>query len=160
MGPLPTRSSPTTTPCSGRKTTNNRAWWIDRILEADDEFLGEHPDSSLFAYFAGTPNKSVLERSDLLDEWEAQEVRREERAAEEGGAYYEQGPLALALIQAAEEKARADAAQVRLAQLQSELDDIHQSFLYGTTTKLLHSRHARTLRANRFVIRLERLLRH
>lgn len=137
-----------------------RARSIDRILEADDEFLRENPDSTLFAYFAGTPNKSVLERSDLLEEWRAHEVLREARVAEEGGYYYEQGPLALALIAAEEEKAKADAAEQRLTQLQSELDDIHRSLLYGTTTRFLHSRLVRTLRENRFVIRLERRLRH
>ena len=51
----------------GAQDNDVRARSIDRILEADDEFLRDHPDSSLFAYFAGTPNKSVLERSDLLE---------------------------------------------------------------------------------------------
>ena len=36
--------------------------WLDRILEADDRFLAGHPDSSLFAYFSGTPDKSVLDQ--------------------------------------------------------------------------------------------------
>ena len=96
-----------------------RARSIDRILEADDEFLREHPDSTLFAYFAGTPDKGVLERSDLLEEWRAQEVQREARVVEEGCYYYEQGPLALALIAAEEQKARADAAQAQAAQLRA-----------------------------------------
>jgi SAM-dependent methyltransferase len=136
-----------------------RASWIDRILEADDAFLREHPDASLFAYFAGTPNKSVLRRSDLLAEWEAQEVLRETRVANEGGAYYEQGPLALALVEIEEQKARAAAMQMQLTQLRSELDDIRRSFLYGTTTKLLGSKLLRTIRQNPFVVRLERRLR-
>jgi SAM-dependent methyltransferase len=137
-----------------------RARSIAGILEADDEFLRDHPDSSLFAYFAGTPDKSVLERSDQLEQWRAQEVLREARAVDAGGYYYEQGPLARALIAAEEQKARADAAQAQLAQLQSEFDDIHRSFLYGTTTRLVHSRLVRTLRGNPFVVRLERRLRH
>jgi SAM-dependent methyltransferase len=137
-----------------------RARSIQRILEADDQFLREHPDSTLFAYFAGTPDKSVLERSDLLEGWREQEVLREARVVEESGYYYEQGPLALALIAAEEQKARADAAQAQLTQLRAELDDIHRSFLYGTTTRLLHSRVLRTLRENRLVNRFERRLRH
>jgi SAM-dependent methyltransferase len=139
---------------------DERAGWIDRILEVDDQFLGEHPDSSLFAYFAGTPKKDVLDRSDLLEEWEAHEILREARGAEEGGEYYERGPLALALGEAEEQKARADALQVQLVALQSELADIRQGFLYGMTTKLLSSRPIRRIRENRFVIRLERRLRH
>jgi SAM-dependent methyltransferase len=144
----------------GAQDNDARARSIDRILEADDEFLRQHPDSSLFAYFAGTPNKSVLERSDLLEEWRAKEVLREARVVEEGGHYYEQSPLALALIAADEQKARADAAQVQVTQLQAELDDIHRSFLYGTTTRLLHTRVVRTLRENQLVNRFERRLRH
>jgi SAM-dependent methyltransferase len=137
-----------------------RARWIDRILEVDDQFLGDHPDSSLFAYFAGTPKKPVLDRSDLLDEWEAHEVLREARAAKEGGEYYERGPLALALSEAEEQRAKADALQVQLVQLQSDLADIRQGVLYGMTTKLLSSRLLRTARENRFVSGLERRLRH
>ena len=50
-----------------------RGGWIERILQADDEFLEEHPDSSLFAYFSGRPVKAVLRRTDLLDEWGSEE---------------------------------------------------------------------------------------
>ena len=137
-----------------------RAQWIDRILEADDAFLREHPDSSLFAYFAGIPKKAVLGRSDLLNDWEEQEVLRENRVVEAGGEYYEQGPLALALVEVEEQKAKANALQAQLVQLQSELNDIRRSFLYGKTTKLLSSRLMRTIHENEFVIRLERRIRH
>lgn len=142
------------------EANEERARWLDRILEADDQFLREHPGSSLFAYFAGTPDKSVLEESVLLDEWEAHEVLREARVAREGGEYYERGPLARALIEVEEQKARASAAEAQLAQLQSELSDIHRSFLYGRTTKLLNSRLLRALRENQLVSGLERRLRH
>ena len=43
-----------------------RAAWVDRIMEADDRFLAEHPGSTLFAYFAGTPDKSVLAETERL----------------------------------------------------------------------------------------------
>jgi SAM-dependent methyltransferase len=77
---------------------------IDQILEADDQFLREHPESSLFAYFAGQPKKDVLQQRDLLDEWSAQEIQREQRARENGGEYYERNPLAVALIAIEAEK--------------------------------------------------------
>ena len=35
-----------------------RSLWIDRILEADGAFLDEHPDATLFAYFAGAAEEA------------------------------------------------------------------------------------------------------
>ena len=68
-----------------------RSMWIDRILEADDEFLALYPGSSLFAYFTGSPKKSVLQETEQLSAWESEEVDREQRAAANGGRYYDQG---------------------------------------------------------------------
>jgi SAM-dependent methyltransferase len=68
-----------------------RAAWIDQVLDADDRYLADHPDSSLFAYVAAQPDKGALE-SPLLDRWSDDEDRREAVAAENGGEYY---PLTL-----------------------------------------------------------------
>ena len=104
--------------------------------------------------------ESVLDRTDLLNDWEANEVRRETRVVEPGGEYYEHGPLALALVEVEEQKAKANALQTQLELLQSELNEIRRSFLYGKTTKLLSSRLIRRLHETAFVIRIERRIRH
>jgi SAM-dependent methyltransferase len=136
-----------------------RSKWIDQILIADDLYLAEHPESTLFAYFAGTPKKSVLERTKQLATWEAEEVERERLAKENGGEYYDRGPLAMALIELEGQRAENVAALARLDQLQSELDDIRSSFLYTRTTRLLGSRWTRRIRGNRVVAGIERRVR-
>ena len=82
-----------------------RERWIDRIIEADDDFLARHPESTLFAYFAGQPKKPVLQRVELLGEWEAAAEQRERRAQENGGEYYERNPLSIVLVALEEQRA-------------------------------------------------------
>jgi len=137
-----------------------RAEWIDRILKVDEQFLTEHPESTLFAYFAGTPKKAVLEQSDLLSEWEAEERRREQRAAERGGEYYERNPLAAALIALEEQRAETAAAQAEVGRLQTQLSDLQSSLLYSKCRQLLDSKPVRAVRRNPAVSRLEGRVRH
>ncbi len=88
-----------------------QARWIEWVLEADERFLHDHPDSSLFAYFTGRPNKAVLQRSDDLAKWQAEEEERERKAKAVGGEYYLRGALATALIDLEKaERATAEAA--------------------------------------------------
>ena len=68
--------------------TAERAAVVEEVLRADEEFLAEHPDSTLFAYAAATPNKEVLAQSELLADWEREEHDREDRARANGGAYH------------------------------------------------------------------------
>jgi SAM-dependent methyltransferase len=136
-----------------------RARWIGRILEADDVFLAEHPESTLFAYFAGQPKKDVLLQRDKLDEWSAEEIQREQRAREHGGEYYERNPLAAALIALDEEKAAGAAARARTNQLEAELAALRSSYLYSRVRRAVDARAVRRVRANRYVARLERRLR-
>jgi hypothetical protein len=150
-----------------------RERWLNRILDADEEFLKEHPDSSLFAYFAGTPDKSVLRREDLLSQWEATEVRREDRASRDGGEYYKRSSLATALIDRDAEHWEAEQARSRVAelesqlnevgaqvaQLQSQLDTVRSSPPYVWTRRVLDNRFTRRLRRNRSVAAMEQRLR-
>ena len=136
-----------------------RSLWIDQILKVDDLFLAEHPDSTLFAYFAGTPRKAVLDEAGLLAEWEVEEVERERRAQENGGEYYDRGPLVTALIALDSERAASATARAQIEQLQSELDAIRASYLYTRLTRLLGSSWMRRIRANRLVATIERRVR-
>ena len=74
--------------------------WIERILQADDRFLAQHPESTLFAYFAGMPNKSVLAETERLATWAEEEAERERTAREDrGGEYYAPARSSTALVQ-------------------------------------------------------------
>ncbi len=133
-----------------------RSAWVDRILEADDRFLREHPGSTLFAYFTGTPEKSALNRTAQLAEWESEETGRERLAAEKGGEYYPRGALSTALIalDAVEWENVRSRAQVEA--LQSELATLESGFLYSTMRRVLDADLTRRLRANHVVASVER----
>ncbi len=136
-----------------------RARWIDRIMGADDEFLARHPESTLFAYFAGQPKKAVLQQVELLREWEAAEDQRERRAQENGGEYYEHGPLSAAVVPLEEQRALNAAVRGRIAQLQSELDAMHTRFLYSRARRVVDSKWVRAVRGNSAVAGFERRVR-
>jgi len=138
---------------------DERAHWIDRIVAADDRFLAEHPDSSLFAYFAGTPRKAVLEESGDLAEWDALELERERHAQANGGEYYERGPLSVALLALEQEHAARQGAEAQVAQLQSELQAIRENFWYPKIKRALDADATRRVRQSRPVQRVERLVR-
>ena len=60
--------------------------WVEEVLRADEEFLGEHPDSTLFAVVIATPRKAALKHPDVLAGWEKEENDREEQARQNGGS--------------------------------------------------------------------------
>ena len=136
-----------------------RGPWIDRILQVDDSYLSTHPDSSLFAYFAGTPRKDVLQMDTLLADWEAEEVERERLAQENGGEYYDRGPLSQALLALEQEAAARQSLEVQVTQLQSELESIRGNFWYPKIRRALDAEPTRRVRQNQAVRRVERLLR-
>jgi SAM-dependent methyltransferase len=137
-----------------------RSFWIERILEADARFLTAHPDSTLFAYFAGTPKKSVLGDAESLTRWREEEDERERLAREErGGEYYERGPLSSALRELQDERAAAAQAQAQVATLEAELQAMRSRFLYARASRVADSKLVRNVRGNRTVARLERRIR-
>jgi len=137
-----------------------REQWIERILTADDRFLDQHPDSTLFAYFAGTPNKSVLHDTARLAAWEAEEEEREARAATSGGEYYQRGPLAEALIERDREHLEAEGLRAQLALARAEVEALRSSPLYSGVRRILDSRLVRRVRATPLVRDLEQRARH
>jgi len=120
---------------------------VEQVLEADDRFLREHPESTLFAYFAGTPDKSALERTDQLASWEADETARERQAAEHGGEYYERGALASALIDLDRARIEHERDRARLQALEAEVAALRSDPLYASTNRLVDSGLTRRIRA-------------
>ncbi len=136
--------------------TPERDKWIEQILAADDRFLSSHPGSELFAYFAGTPKKSVLGQPDLLARWEEEETQREQHAVEHGGEYYPRGPLSATLIALDEQRARKASAEAESRTLQAELDAMRSRFAYAHARRLLDSKWVGALRHRPTVAALER----
>jgi SAM-dependent methyltransferase len=136
-----------------------RGPWIDRILQVDDRYLSTHPDSSLFAYFAGTPRKEVLQKDTLLAAWEAEEVERERLAQENGGEYYDRGPLSQALLTLDQETATRQSLELQVTQLQAELESIRGNFWYPKIRRALDAESTRRVRQTQAVRRVEHLLR-
>jgi SAM-dependent methyltransferase len=136
-----------------------RSEWVARILEADDRFLADNPDSTLFAYFAGTPDKSVLRRHERLREWEVAEAERESRASRNGGEYYTRTALASANVAREAEGRDAAQARARVAELESELHALRAGTLYSSTRRMVDAAPIRRLRSNRFVAAAERRVR-
>jgi len=124
-----------------------RTKWIDWIMDADDGFLGRHPESTLFAYFAGQPKKSVLQQVDALREWEEEEEQRERRAQENGGEYYERTPLSIVLVAIDEQRALNAGTRDRIAHLQSELRAMRARFMYSRARRIIDSRWIRAARS-------------
>jgi hypothetical protein len=63
------------------------------IMATDWDYLCEHPDSSLFAYWIAKPNHASLDDVGLLAEFTREEEEREEVAHRNWGYYYPQTPL-------------------------------------------------------------------
>ena len=130
-----------------------RSFWIGRILEADDRFLAQHPESTLFAYFAGTPNKSVLHNVELLENWRTDEVERERRARR--GARWgvlRPGPPSFRIFGSCRKYVpRLRVAESRVVLLESELQAMRSNALYSRTRRLVDSKWVRTARGNRFM---------
>ena len=119
---------------------------VERVLQADEEFLAEHPDSTLFAYIVATPNKDVLGRTEVLAEWEREEIDREDRARADGGAYYPHTALQDAYDRLINEGVVAAQLRAQVADLQGQLDAIRSDPLVSRLTALRGSRLAREIR--------------
>jgi SAM-dependent methyltransferase len=68
---------------------------VGRILQADWDFTQNDPKRSFFNFWVAAPRASALEDQSQLDQWTAEEVEREERAAANGGRYFPTQPLEL-----------------------------------------------------------------
>ena len=132
-----------------------RTRWAEMILAADDAFLRDHPDSSLFAYVAARPNKAALSSSAQLARWTNEEIERERTAEQNGGEYYPR--LAYPTAEAAAEEARRElaVAQARIADLQRELDAFNHSPAHRLVRRALGSSMVRRARAWAPVAELE-----
>ena len=117
---------------------------------------GPTPDSSLFAYFSGTPDKSVLDQGDRLAEWEAEEDEREQRAAANGGEYYVRGALATALIALDAEEWEHVRLSEKVETLQAQVSALESGLLYSTVKRLADAKATRRIRSNRAMAALER----
>ncbi|HEX4433720.1 MAG TPA: class I SAM-dependent methyltransferase [Acidimicrobiales bacterium] len=133
-----------------------RAQCIERVLDADVDFLNAHPDSTLFAYFAGTPDKSVLERGAQLSSWTAAEDERERVAADHGGEYYPRGALASALIALDEARREGERVAARTQALASEVEALRADPVYAAFRALLDAKATRRVRSTRLVGAAER----
>ncbi len=129
---------------------------VERILEADDRFLARHPDSSLFAYFSGAPDKSVLDQADRLSAWTAEEDEREQRAAANGGEYYVRGALATVLIALDAEEWEHARLSEQVEAVQSQVAALESGLVYSTIKRLAEAEATRRIRSNRAVAALER----
>ncbi len=132
---------------------------VEHILEADDRFLARHPDSSLFAYFSGTPDKAVLDQSDRLSAWTTEEDDREQRAAANGGEYYVRGALATALIALDAEEWEHGRLSEQVETLQSQVAALESGLLYSTIKRLAEAKTMRRIRSSHAVAALERTAR-
>jgi SAM-dependent methyltransferase len=118
----------------------DQAKWVEEVLRADQEFLSEHPDSTLFAVFIATPRKAALRHPDVLARWEKEENDREDHARRNGGEYYPRTALQDVygrLIAEAEESARLRNETVAL---QGQLNAMRRDPAYSRLAALRESR--------------------
>ncbi len=133
--------------------------WVQEVLQADREFLSEHPNSSLFAYIAAKPKKAVFEKPDVLADWEQEEHDREEGAQRNGGEYYPHTALQDAYIRVVAEAAESTQLRNRATVLQDQLDAIRRDWLYSRLTAVRGSRFFTAVRSAPLVRRLRGKLR-
>lgn len=119
---------------------------VEEVLRADEEFLAEHPDSTLFAYVAATPNKEALARPGVLADWEREEHDREDRARANGGAYYPHTALQDAYDRLVTERVVSAQLRAQVDDLQGQLDVIRRDPLVSRLTALRGSRLVDALR--------------
>jgi SAM-dependent methyltransferase len=120
--------------------------WVEEVLRVDEEFLAEHPESTLFAYIAATPNKQVLAQTELLAEWEQEESDREDRARADGGLYYPSTALQDVNDRLVTETVVSAQLRGQVADLQSQLDAIRRDPVVARLTALRGSGLAGRLR--------------
>jgi hypothetical protein len=132
---------------------DEKSMWIQKILEADAQFLDSHPDSALFAYFTGRPLKAVLGDDEQLLRWTEEEDQREADARLNGGEYYPRTSVAAMTIAAEESRVQAAEAvlakhqlEQRVENLEGELEALRTSVSYRLAMKLTGGRVAGALR--------------
>jgi SAM-dependent methyltransferase len=138
----------------GLTDRSEQAVWVDHVLRADEDFLTEHPESTLFAYFAAKPNKEALQRPEALARWEQEERDREERARANAGEYYPRTALQDAYTRLVAEAVESASLRQEVADLQGQIDAIRSDPLVSGLTKLRGSSLFTSLRRNPFARRL------
>jgi SAM-dependent methyltransferase len=133
--------------------------WAEEVLRADQEFLSERPDSTLFAYFAAKPNKAALDQSGLLWQCEQEEIDRENKANANGGEYYPRTAFQDTYIRLVAEADESNRLRGELADLQDQLDEIRRDPAYSRLAALRQSWLFQKVRYNRVVRSLESRLR-
>ena len=138
----------------GLTDRSEQSVWVDHVLRADEEFLTEHPESTLFAYFAAKPNKDALRRPEALARWEQEERDREERARANAGEYYPRTALQDAYTRLVAESVESASLRQEVADLQGQIDGIRSDPLVSGLTKLRGSSLFTSIRRNPFARRL------
>jgi hypothetical protein len=62
---------------------------VVKICMEDERFSTSHPGSELFAFFAGTPNKNIINNNEKMEYFQSEEDQREINANNFGGVYGE-----------------------------------------------------------------------
>lgn len=70
-------------------TAETQAEWLKYVMDKDWEFTEKYPGTSMFDYFIGTPNKTILKDAGLLESYQEEENEREENASKNNGLYYD-----------------------------------------------------------------------
>ena len=122
-----------------REDKEEQAAFVDKVLEADEAFLAEHPDSTLFAYIVATPNKKVLEQTEDLAGWEQEENDREDRPGERRGVLPPDRP-AKCLRPSHHRTRRVGQLRAQVANLEGQLLAIRRDPLVARLTTLRGSR--------------------
>jgi hypothetical protein len=138
----------------GLTDQSEQAIWVDHVLRADEDFLSEHPDSTLFAYFSAKPNKQALQRPEALARWEREESDREERARVNGGEYYPHTALQDAYTRLVAEAVESARLRQEVASLQGQIDAIRSDPLVSALAKLRGSPLFTAIRRNPVARRL------
>jgi SAM-dependent methyltransferase len=138
----------------GLTDQSEQAAWVDHVLRADEDFLAEHPDSTLFAYFTARPKKEVLERPEALAHWEQEESEREERARRNGGEYYPRTALQDAYTRLVAEAVESASLRQEIADLQGQIDAIRSDPLVSRLSGLRGSAFFTAIRENPVARRL------
>ena len=120
----------------GLADKSEQATWVGHVLRADEDFLTEHPDSTLFAHFAAKPNKEALERPEALARWEREETDREERARANGGEYYPRTALQDAYTRLVAEAVESASLRQKIADLQGQIDAMRSDPLVSGLARL------------------------
>jgi SAM-dependent methyltransferase len=122
--------------------------WVEHVLRADEDFLTEHPDSMLFAYFAARPNKAALEEAGALGRWEQEERDREDRALANGGEYYRRTALQDTYARLLAEALESTRLRQEVADLRGQIDAMQRDPLVSGLTRFRASSPFRALRSN------------